>query len=79
MITVQELMDFLSFFDPDADVLINVDSSTPDPCDLPDHMEKFYTLQDPHGNTVEVGEDMFQDYLDEGFVIVKIRPLLWPA
>ena len=78
-VSVQELIDFLSEFDPSATVLINADSGTPDPCYLPDHVEKFYTIVDPRGNVEEVGEDLLQDYLDEGFVIVKISPLLWPA
>ena len=34
-VTVQELIDFLSNFDPNDTVLINVDSGTPDPCHLP--------------------------------------------
>jgi hypothetical protein len=78
-VTVQDLIDFLSEFDPDVPVLINGDTGTPDPCYFPEHMEKFYTVVDPRGNAEEVGEDLIQDYLDEGFVIVKVSPVFWPA
>ncbi len=77
-VTVQDLIDFLSEFDPNVPVLINGDSGTPDPCYLPEHMEKLYTVAGP-GLVEEVGEDLIQDYLDEGFVIVKVSPVLWPA
>ena len=78
-VTVQELIDFLSTFNSNDTVLINVDSGTPDPCHLPPTMEKFYTVVDPDGNEEDVGEGLIQDYLDDGFAILKVRPLLWPA
>ena len=78
-VTVQELINFLSDFDPNDVVLINGDSGSPDPCHLPSTMEKFYTVVDPDGNEEDVGEGLIQDYLDDGFAVVKVRPLLWPA
>jgi len=78
-VTVQDLIDFLKDFDPNDTVLINGDSGSPDPCHLPAIMEKFYTVADPDGNEEDVGEGLIQDYLDDGFAVVKVRPLLWPA
>jgi len=78
-VTVQELIDFLSNFNSNDTVLVNVDSGTPDPCHLPAIMEKFYTVIDSDGNEEGIGEDLLQDYLDDGFSILKVQPLLWPA
>ena len=77
-VTVQDLIEYLSEFAPNVPVLINGDSGPPDPCYLPSHMAKLYTVAGP-GLLTEVGEDLVQDYLDEGFVIVKVSPVLWPA
>ena len=78
-ITVAELIEFLQDFDPNVQVLINSDSGTPDPCHLPNHIESLYTIVNGFGHQQEVNEEFVQDYLDDGFKVVKVQPLLWPV
>tara|TARA_Y100000593_G_C4259620_1_gene311506 strand:+ start:644 stop:883 length:240 start_codon:yes stop_codon:yes gene_type:complete len=79
-VKVKELIAFLQNFDPDAEVMINGDSGTPDPCSLPNHVEEIYTVENSDGEQEICIEGHIEDMRDEGYdKIISKAPLLWPS
>jgi|ETNvirnome_2_300_1030623.scaffolds.fasta_scaffold19272_2 hypothetical protein len=72
------LIAVLQTYDPNAEVMINGDSGTPDPCSLPNRIDTVFFLQDENGNQVlcTTGEEV-DDLEADGYKIISKSPLLW--
>lgn len=78
---VHELIGWLQMYDPNAEVMINGDSGTPDPCPLPNRIDTVFLLKDSNGNQMYCTADLLDDMRAEGYKVNPnhTAPLLWPS
>ena len=76
---VHGLIAVLQTFDPNAEVMINGDSGTPDPSSLPNRIDTVFFLEDSNGNQTFCTVDLLDDMKEEGYRIISKAPLLWPS
>jgi len=79
-VKVKELIAVLQTYDPSAEVMINGDSGTPDPCSIPSRIDTVFLLQDSNGNQMFCSTWSEVDDLEkQGYdKIISRGPLLWP-
>jgi len=76
---VQDLLDFLSQFDPNEPVMIQDRGVTRALGKY--QMDKLCILRKPMAGSdqVEVSENEAQDYIADGFILTNVSPRLWPV